>query len=118
MLIKDDAVFHSLQQLPERFYRSIEGFINKLLGFQLDGLCNVILFGSSASGNVRTGSDVDICVVTNEQLTNRIIRQTIRELADGLECEFDIVFYHKDALDNNDTFTRNLKKGICLLKEA
>ncbi len=118
MLMRDRETFHTLGKLPARFYKSIDEFVSRLLEAEEESLSNVILFGSCASGTVKTNSDVDICVVSELPIEDRFERIRIRQMADRLPCDFDIVFYTVDDMQNGDTFTKNLRRGLPLLTEV
>lgn len=80
---------------------------------QLDEIAAVILFGSRANGNYKTGSDVDLAV-KGKGITHRAIAQ----LADALNEEiplpyfFDVVQY--DSLENQPLVDHIDRVGIVL----
>lgn len=41
--------------------------------------CYTVLFGSCSTGNLKTSSDIDLLIVTKEQLLDRGTRSLIRE---------------------------------------
>lgn len=66
------------ENLPERFIEKIEHDIRCLLERDIVGLKKVYLFGSCARGNVRSSSDVDLMVVTEQKISDRALAADIR----------------------------------------
>lgn len=97
-----------LKDLPDRFYRTIHLAMERIIQFGVPGLIDIWVFGSCASGKINTKSDVDLCIIVEEQITDRVLRSRIRECTDDLLVDIDLVFYAKAALESDDIFTRNL----------
>ena len=66
------------ENLPGRFIEKIEHDIRYLLERDIAGLKRVYLFGSCARGNVRSSSDVDLMVVTEQKISDRALAADIR----------------------------------------
>ena len=66
------------ENLPDRFIRKIEHDICCLLEKDIKGLKRVYLFGSCARGDVRSSSDVDLMVVTEQKISDRALAADIR----------------------------------------
>ena len=75
----------------ERSVRKLSGSLRRRYGSALD---RVVVFGSTARGTAREGSDIDVLVVLDvpqEQADWRVERE-IRALALAVELEDDVVF--------------------------
>lgn len=106
-----------LNELPERFLTTIYMAKDRIIQFGVPGLIDIWVFGSCASATITTKSDVDLCIIVEEQIIDRVLRSKIRECTDHLPVEIDLVFYAKDALNSDDLFTKNLRKNhISLMK--
>ncbi len=105
------------EYLPARFCRTIALVKERVLEAEIPGLVALVLFGSAArEGGVRSSSDVDIAVVTEEKLTDRVLLAELRDLVEGLPCEVDLAFISLPALDVvEDTFLRNFVRDAKLL---
>ena len=66
------------ENLPGRFIEKIEHDIRYLLERDIAGLKRVYRFGSCARGNVRSSSDVDLMVVTEQKISDRALAADIR----------------------------------------
>ena len=66
------------ENLPGRFIEKIEHDIRYLLERDIAGLKRVYLFGICARGNVRSSSDVDLMVVTEQKISDRALAADIR----------------------------------------
>ena len=64
--------------LPGRFVEKIEHDIRFLLEADIKGLKKIYLFGSCARGDVRSSSDVDLMVVTEQKISDRALAADIR----------------------------------------
>jgi len=57
----------------------------------MDGIQVVIVYGSAATGNMRTGSDVDVAVLFEKPLDMEMRLAVWDRLTDALKCEVDVV---------------------------
>ncbi len=65
----------------------------------------IILFGSYAYGNPDKNSDLDICIITDSQISKSVKKKKIRHLLKGITIAKDILtptveeyeFYRKEA---------------------
>ena len=57
----------------------------------MDGIKVVIVYGSAATGNMRTGSDVDVAVLFDKPLDMEMRLAVWNRLTDALKCEVDVV---------------------------
>lgn len=84
---------------------------------QFDEIAAVVLFGSRAKGNYKTGSDVDLAVKGD-----RITHRTIAQLADALNEDlplpyfFDIVHYN--SLESPPLLEHIDRVGVVLYDRA
>ncbi len=100
-----------LKKLPDRFLTTITLAKERIIEFPVPGLVDIWVFGSCESGQVKSTSDVDLCLIVEEQITDRVLRSKIRECTDDLLVDVDLIFYAKEALSSNDIFTNNLVKN-------
>lgn len=101
-----------IRMLPKRFSESIERNIRVIINSELP-VKDIILFGSCASGEIKSTSDVDLLIITEQKLDLNQ-RALLREMIDNCNCEVasDLVFYSSDIFKNSmDTFTKNIKKN-------
>ena len=66
------------ENLPARFKNKIDRDLEYLLDAHIPGLKKIYLFGSCARGDVRSTSDVDLLIVTEEKLTDRMLAAAVR----------------------------------------
>ena len=59
--------------LPERFIRKIEYDLNYIQERKIPGLRQIYLFGSCARGEVRSTSDVDLLIITDNKIKDRAL---------------------------------------------
>lgn len=106
--------------LPQRFQNKIERDMDYLLTSEIPGLESVYIFGSCARGDIRSGSDVDILVVTKEKLEDRVltsnIRCTLDEEIQGVHT--DIVFMNTHSLGEDSAFKRKVNKDKKIILEV
>ncbi len=87
--------------LLERDLKYIYKAINKYSEIE-----QVIIFGSRAMGNYKTGSDVDIAIKGKN-----IDRKTIIKLSDDLNEEYPLPYFF-DIINYNEISNKELKKHI------
>lgn len=64
-------------QLPTKFITKIRHDLEYILSCKIEGLEQIILFGSCAKGRVKATSDVDWMIVTQKPIENRQRRHEI-----------------------------------------
>ena len=106
------SIFQIYQPLniPERFSITISKAVDNLIQQRIPDLEALILFGSVSKAKIRTGSDIDICVLTSEPLQDRVLKARICESVEDLPCEVDVSFVSVSRLDSADVFTRELRE--------
>ena len=72
----------------------------------------IILFGSIAQNNITEHSDMDICIVSDEDITIRQKRDIENYFADMVQDEFklDFVYCDKDKLKNGTHVFESIRK--------
>ena len=74
----------------------------------------IFLFGSYAYGKPSTGSDLDICVITNLSGKRKIdiIRDIRREVSSNFDIPFDILLYEDKEFDKRAALHSTLEHKI------
>ena len=105
-------------KLPKRFVENIASVVNILVQEVGENLEQIVLFGSCARGNITTGSDIDLLLITKSLIDTHKERGSIRDMID--DYNVDLVFYSKDRFEESDSlFVKNIKKDmICLWREG
>lgn len=108
--------------LPKRFEDKLTSDLIYLEAIKIPHLRKIILFGSCATGKIKINSDIDILIVTDDIITDRVFKGNLRtELSEPIYgVKTDIVFYTRGSYENaNDLFTRQLREyGIVLWEEG
>lgn len=105
MIRADKVISNVAVQLPRKF-----PFIQEIR-----------LFGSYAIGRNTARSDVDFLILTEDPLTDRVLRSRIREEVDLIAAEqrleSDVVFYtSEDYQNDNSRFSKELHKSISIFR--
>lgn len=108
------------ENLPGRFVEKIEHDMRYLLNTDIAGLKKIYLFGSCARGDVRSSSDVDLIVVTDKKLTDRVLAADIRwsldEPINGIRT--DIVYKNEESEDVKSVFGNIVNREKKLILEV
>lgn len=108
------------EKLPGRFIEKIEHDIRYLLNADIAGLKRVYLFGSCARGDVKSSSDVDLMVVTEKKLSDRVLAADIRwsldEPMNGVRT--DIVYKNEASEDLKNVFENSVNREKKLILEV
>lgn len=108
------------ENLPERFIEKIEHDIRCLLERDIVGLKKVYLFGSCARGNVRSSSDVDIMVVTEQKISDRALAADIRwsldEPVNGVRT--DVVYKNETSEEMKNVFENSVDHDKKIILEV
>ena len=108
------------ENLPGRFIEKIEHDIRYLLERDIAGLKRVYLFGSCARGNVRSSSDVDLLVVTDQKISDRALAADIRwsldEPVNGVKT--DIVYKNEASEEMQNVFENIVKHEKKMILEV
>ena len=88
-----------LISLPTKHYEALQALKEALSEF-CDRYEQVRVFGSCVKGQATATSDVDILIITKEQLTDRVKREIlceyISEVTERFGVEADVVFYSEE----------------------
>ena len=108
------------EHLPERFVAKLEHDLQYLLHQEIPGLRKVYLFGSCARGEVRSTSDLDLAVVTEKKVEDRMlmadIRWTLDEPMEGVRT--DIVYLNEETPSEPSVFHNMLERDKKLILEV
>lgn len=108
------------EHLPARFASKIEHDLKCILDKGIPGLKKIYLFGSCARGEVRSSSDVDLLIVTEKKIEDRVlaadIRWTLDEAMDGVRT--DVVYMNEETEPENSVFRTVLERDRKLILEV
>lgn len=106
--------------LPDRFRVKIEHDLQYLLQAGIPGLRKVYLFGSCARGEVRSTSDIDLMVLTEDKIADRALAADIRwSLDDPINgVRTDLVFKNEQANTTDSVFDKALERDKKLILEV
>jgi predicted nucleotidyltransferase len=111
-----------INQIPERFLQKMKSDLTYIETCKIPTLNKIILFGSVATGKIKKNSDIDLLIVTDVLITDRMIKAGIRdELSESIDgVTTDVVFYVVDSYKNStDLFTKQIREhGIILWEEG
>lgn len=108
------------ENLPGRFIEKIEHDIRYLLERDIAGLKRVYLFGSCARGNIRSSSDVDLLVVTEQKISDRVLAADIRWSLDepihGVRT--DVVYKNETSEEMKNVFEKSVNRDKKIILEV
>lgn len=108
------------ENLPGRFVEKIEHDIRCLLEADIKGLKRVYLFGSCARGDLRSSSDVDLLVVTEQKISDRALAADIRWSLDepmkGVRT--DIVYKNEASEEMKHVFENTVNREKKIIMEV
>ncbi len=108
------------ENLPMRFQNKIEHDLQYLIDSGIPGLKKIYLFGSCARGEVRSTSDVDLLILTEERISDRAItsdiRWTLDDLIDGVRT--DVVFVCEAGRSSSRIFKKEVERDKKLILEV
>ena len=108
------------QHLPSRFVVKLEQDLQYLLEKNIPGLTKVYLFGSCARGEVRSTSDLDLAIVTEKKLEDRMlaadIRWTLDEPLEGIRT--DVIYMNEEHTSEPSVFHNMFEKDRKLILEV
>lgn len=110
----------NFEYLPKRFVDKIEMDIEYLVKSQIPGLKAVYLFGSCARGDLRSGSDVDLLILTEKKLEDRTLATDIRWTLDEemLGVATDVVYANEESIKENTVFKNIMNRDKKLILEV
>lgn len=108
------------ENLPERFARKIEQDIEYIQKAHVPGLKKIYLFGSCARGQVRSTSDIDLLIVTERKMQDRMlaaqIRWTLDEPVEGVRT--DVVYFNEEEKSERTVFQKEVSRDRKLILEV
>ncbi len=108
------------EYLPGRFIEKIEHDIRCLLEADIAGLKKVYLFGSCARGDIRSSSDVDLLVVTDRKISDRVLAANIRwsldEPINGVRT--DVVYKNETSEEVKNVFENTVNREKKMILEV
>jgi len=93
----------------------IQGSIQKIIN-ETDGVVTAFIYGSFASGEETSASDIDLCLIVNNDVfyENGFISK-INDLEKSISKEINYIYYSEDEwksrLDQKDSFVESIKNG-------
>lgn len=106
--------------LPERFQKKIEWDIRYLLKMELPVFSKVFLFGSCARGDIRSGSDIDLLILTKQKISDRMlvsqIRSTLDEEINGVHT--DVTFMNEETIKEETVFKKMVRRDKKIILEV
>lgn len=106
--------------LPKRFVDKIESDLSYIQKANVPFLRMIYLFGSCARGEYTDNSDVDLLIVTEKKLEDRMlaakIRWTLDDEMDGVKT--DIVYMNLESITENTFFKNQINKDKKLILEV
>ncbi|HHT97800.1 MAG TPA: nucleotidyltransferase domain-containing protein [Clostridiales bacterium] len=115
-------IYDSLQNISERYKLGIIEAINIILSFKVEGIKQIVLFGSCARFEINISSDIDLLVVTENPILDRILKSDMRSRAEELSSDLkaDVVFSTKEMLEESEMLLYQFirEEGILMWKEG
>lgn len=116
IIIHQDNYTH----LPKRFVDKIDHDLAFIRQADIPHLKGVYLFGSCARGEFGDHSDVDLLIVTEKKLADRMlaaqIRWTLDEEQDGVRT--DIIYMNLESIAENTFFKNQVNQDKKILLEV
>lgn len=96
-------IYNSIFELPEIYKSAIVEAVNLIIDRDIPDLAHIVLFGSCARLHLHVGSDIDLLIVTNKALEDRLLISYVRADLEFLpdEMKGDIVFTSKDKFESS-----------------
>jgi predicted nucleotidyltransferase/predicted transcriptional regulator with HTH domain len=113
-LNKDYTLYDELKSIIFKTI-GIKGSIQKIIS-EADGIVTAFIYGSYASGEESSASDVDLCIIIDDDIfdENKFISK-ISDLEKSIYREVNYIYYSRDERKNKisqkDSFTENMKDG-------
>lgn len=115
-------IYDNLSEISKRYKESIIEAIDIILSFKIIDLRKIILFGSCARLDITVASDIDLLIVTDKSIRDRIIKSELRSRGEELSTEIvaDMVFATTEMIKSSEMklfeFIRD--EGIVLWKDG
>lgn len=104
--------------LPSRFENKLRRDLLVIEKSQIPGITEVRIFGSGATGKLRASSDLDLLILTEKPVKERVLRA---EISEQLDMEWDgvstdCVFYTMESFQTGqDTFSKELRRDSIIV---
>jgi predicted nucleotidyltransferase len=93
--------------------RAIKKFINKVSSSY--NICKIILFGSKARGDFNIHSDIDLLIITSEQINNSN-RWKLSDITSDINIDYEValncVYCNETEWKSNNIVNQQLKNNI------
>lgn len=108
------------EYLPKRFVDKIDADIDYIVKADIPGLKGVYLFGSCARGELKSTSDVDMLIITEKKLEDRMlasdIRWTLAESKSGIST--DLVYMNEESVEEDTVFKKAVRRDRKIILEV
>lgn len=106
--------------LPKRFVKKIEADLEQIQRANFPGLKGVYLFGSCARGKVRSSSDVDLLILTEDKLEDRQSASEVRWLLQEEICGVgtDVVYMNEKSILEDSVFKKMVNRDKKIILEV
>ena len=100
----------------------IQGSIQEIIN-ETDGIVTAFIYGSFASGEETSDSDVDLCLIVNNEIfdEDKFISKT-NDLEKSISREINYIYYSedewKDKIIQKDSFIDSIEKGKKIILEG
>lgn len=108
------------EHLPKRFVNKINADLDYIIKSDIPGLKSVYLFGSCARGEVKSSSDVDMLIITEKKMEDRMLASDIRWTLEEDLCgvSTDLVYMNEDSAEENTVFKRAVRRDRKIILEV
>jgi len=113
-LNKDYSLYNELKSIIFKTI-GIQGSIQKIIN-ETNGIVTAFIYGSFASGDETSASDIDLCLIINNNIFNEDgFISKINVLEKNIFREINYIYYSKEEwksrLRDKDSFIESIKKG-------
>jgi predicted nucleotidyltransferase len=113
-LNKDYPLYDELKSIIFKTI-GIKGSIQKITN-EADGIVTAFIYGSYASGEETSASDIDLCLIIDDNIFDEdIFISRINDLEKSTSREVNYIYYSKDEwidkISQKDSFIDSIKKG-------
>jgi predicted nucleotidyltransferase len=113
-LNKDYSLYNELKSIIFKTI-GIQGSIQKIIN-ETNGIVTAFIYGSFASGDETSASDIDLCLIINNNIFNEDgFISKINALEKNIFREINYIYYSKEEwksrLRDKDSFIESIKKG-------
>ena len=108
------------EYLPKRFVDKIDADIDYIVKADIPGLKGVYLFGSCARGELKSTSDVDMLIITEKKLEDRMLASDIRWTLAESKCGIntDLVYMNEESVEEDTVFKKAVRRDRKIILEV